>query len=73
MDAAFSQKGSLKMHIESVQEAKKPFLCNDCVLILSVHEGKEPFLCNDCGKVFTCKRNLIEHIESIHERKKQME
>ena len=48
-DAAFSQKGSLKMHIESVHEAKKPFLCNDCVLILSVHEGHEPFVRNDCG------------------------
>ena len=62
-DAAFSQKGYLKMHIESVHEAKKQFLCNDCVssfswkghmngLTESVHEGKKPFLCNDCGKTF---------------------
>ena len=69
-DAAFSQKGSLKMHIESVHEAKKPFLCNDCVLILSVHEGKEPFVRNDCGKTFSQPQNLNLHIESVHEGRK---
>ena len=65
-DAAFYRKNKLKIHIESVHEGKKPYLCNDCgkafstknplkIHIYSVHEGEKTFLCNDCGKTFSRK------------------
>ena len=71
-------KISLKIHIESVHEGKKPFKCSLCdaafgfkyglnMHILSVHEKKKPFKCSKCEFEATQKSNLKRHEETVHE------
>ena len=71
-------KISMKIHIESVHEGKKPFKCSLCdsafgfkyglnMHIVSVHEKKKPFKCSKCEFEATQKVNLKKHIETVHE------
>ena len=68
-------KGSLKTHIQSVQERIK-YSCNQCdhqatrqgdlkTHIQSVHE-KIKYSCNQCDHQATTQGNLKKHIQSIH-------
>ena len=74
-------EGSLKMHIDTVHEGKKPYKCSLCdnsfsqksnlkMHIDSVHEGKKPYKCSLCGNSFSRKEHLKIHIDSVHEGKK---
>ena len=74
----FSQSSSLKTHIASVHEGKKPFKCSSCAYncstkkdltmhIESVHEGKKPFKCSSCDYKCSTKQSLTKHIKSVHE------
>ena len=76
-----SEKGSLKMHIDSKHEGKKPYKCSFCensfsqkgilkTHIDSVHEGKKPYKCSLCANSFSQKGILKTHIDSVHEGKK---
>ena len=78
----FSGMGSLKIHIASIHEGKKPFKCNICDYscnqksdltkhVLSVHEGKKSFKCNICDAGFTHKANLNKQIDAVHKEKKK--
>ena len=74
-------KQCLTIHIASIYEGKKPYMCTVCDFkcsvkdnltkhIASVHEGRKPFKCLIC--VFKCseKGKLNKHIASVHEGKK---
>ena len=76
-DSAFSRKGYLISHIESVHDRKKPFKYNVCdaafshktnmkVPIESVHKGNKPFKCKECDLSFSQKGNLNRHA-TVHE------
>ena len=56
-DYSCKRKGSMKVHVSSVHEEKKPFKCEIChhtcsqkghlkKHVDSVHEGKKPFKCD---------------------------
>ena len=77
----FVAKSSLKGHIESVHEGKRPQKCNKCELrfvkishlnahLESVHEKKKPFKCEICGYSCSRKFNLKRHFEGVHEKTK---
>ena len=66
---SFSQKGNLKLHVESVQEGKKPTKNDGEKHIDSVHEKKRPFKCEICNKHFLKRNHMTEHVRFIHEKK----
>ena len=79
----FKTKETLKRHLQTVHEGKKPYKCDICDSSFSekaklkahisiVHEGKKPFQCNICDASFTTKQNLNMHIASVHEGKKPL-
>ena len=65
-NASFSLKGNLKVHIASVHERKKSYVCESCKTsfstkdhlkrhIASVHERKKPHRCESCKTNFSQK------------------
>ena len=73
----YSEKGSLKKHIDLVHEGKKPYGCPTCNKafgrsqtlkdhILSVHE-KNSHKCSFCDLSLTSLQNLRRHIKYVHE------
>ena len=71
----------LKIHIATVHEKKKPFVCSMCPSkfadkghldkhIGNVHEKKKPFVCSICPSKFAEKGHLDKHIGAVHEKKK---
>ena len=85
-DTKFTQKTSLKRHVETVheeslkQKGTKPIctLCNKALATnsslrthtKSVHEGKRPYKCNKCEQMFVNSTVLKRHIRGIHEGEK---
>ena len=80
-DYFFITKQSLKGHIESVHEGKKPFNCKICdkdftqkgalnIHVARIHEGKKPFECKICDTSFAIKNDLKVHVDMVHEEKK---
>ena len=80
-DSTFKSKQTLKDHITSTHEEKKPFVCNICNTsftqlvnlyshVPSVYEGKKQFNCDTCCASFARKEQLNKHIEAVHEEKK---
>ena len=77
---AFSQKGDMKKHYETVH-LKQPKLktCEICGKTFSavslprhirqVHEGRGDHICETCGKAFFAKSDLRRHIDSVHLKK----
>ena len=70
-------KTSLKMHMKSVHEKIKDYLCKLCGIgfsrsdalrlhIKTVHEGRKDKVCNYCGKAFSRIGPLSIHIETVH-------
>jgi len=73
-DKKFSQKSSLKKHIQTVHEKLKPYACDQCDLkfgekcslnrhIKGVHEKLKPFSCNQCDYKCGQKADLKKHIK----------
>ena len=74
----FARNQTLKIHMESVHEGKKPFKCDTCGQKFAgkssvkrhnevVHEGKKCFQCSICKVQFSKKENLKKHLAAIHE------
>ena len=75
---SFSEAGSLKKHINTIQEGHKDLKCESCgklfsqaahlkTHIQSVHEGHKDHKCESCGKSFSHAHSLRKHIQTIHE------
>ena len=80
-DAKFTQRTSLKRHVETVheeslkQKGTKPIctLCNKAFTTnsslrthtKSVHEGKRPYKCNKCEQRFVSATVLKRHVRGI--------
>ena len=63
---SFSQKGNVKLYVESVQEEKKP-TNNDKEKNVDL---KRPFKCEICNKNFIKKSSMELHVDSVHEKKR---
>ena len=83
-NSVFKHKRTLKSHIASIHERRKPFQCNTCHSsfqdncslkrhIASVHDKIKPFQCNICDSSFAEKNKLERHIASVHERRKSFQ
>ena len=77
----FKVKQSLKRHIETFHEGKKPFKCNLCEFSSatnygldchekSIHVREKPFKCDTCEAFFGLECNLKRHIISAHGKKR---
>ena len=74
-----SPKSSMKIHMTSVHENKKPHKCLICDYnysrkgdlkqhVESIHENKKPHKCSICEKMFSRMYRLSSHLKSIHEK-----
>ncbi|KAI9877195.1 MAG: Strongly-conserved Zn-finger binding protein (TFIIIA) [Pleopsidium flavum] len=61
----FTKKGNLMVHMRTVHEGKKRFICGDISLNISRKLASWDGA-NACGGSFTTKGNLEEHIRSVH-------
>ena len=70
----------MKLHVASVHEEKKPFICGICDYSCSkktwicrhvahVHEGEKPFKCEICDYCFSEKQQMKQHIARKHKEK----
>jgi general transcription factor IIIA len=69
----FTKKGNLNVHIRTVHERRKDFVCGETAINLPVHqsqfedEGLSPSQeVVGCGRDFTSKATLEEHIRTVH-------
>lgn len=68
-DRAFTKKGNLAVHIRTVHEGEKRFVCGE--VDLSSSKGLENWATaadGACGARFTAKGNLEEHVRTVHMR-----
>ena len=78
---SFSVMNSLRIHVSTVHEKKKPYTCQFCEKsfgrhsnlykhVAAIHEGKKPFKCEMCDFSSFKRDTLINHAASIHGIKK---
>ena len=76
----FKTKETLKRHITSVHEGKKPFKCDICTRnfarnahlllhVASIHEKIKQHMCTVCGEFFSLANYLKRHVQKVHEGK----
>jgi uncharacterized C2H2 Zn-finger protein len=64
----FSKKGNLNVHVKTVHENKRDFVCGETPLSAQIDEAGS--LVNEtvhgCGRSFTSKASLEEHVRTAH-------
>ena len=72
-ESSFFLKSSLRLHILSVHEAKKPHKCNSCEssyeYIATIHEGKKPYKCSMCESKFWKRNDLKKNMFQVSKMK----
>ena len=70
---SFTKKGNLNVHIKTVHEHRKDFVCGETELTLTRQSGQDQ--CEEaaenseitgCGRHFTSKATLEEHVRTVH-------
>lgn len=66
-DHVSTKQGNLNVHVKTVHEKKKEFVCGDTSIPLptelSTQGTFEPY---GCGRSFTSKASLVEHVRTAH-------
>lgn len=66
-DHVFTRRGNLTIHVKTVHEKKKDFVCGETeVPIPTELADKESISIEGCGKSFTSKASLVEHVRTAH-------
>lgn len=66
-DRTFSKRGNLTVHVKTVHEKKKDFICGETEILLPeelINQG--PFQVFGCGRAFTTKASLEDHVRTAH-------
>ena len=75
----FSDKFSLKKHVQSVHEGKKLYKCSSCDMrfvskwskkehFRIVHEGQNPMQCKVCNEIMSSSKELRSHYRKAHQK-----
>ncbi|KAI1627560.1 general transcription factor IIIA [Exophiala viscosa] len=63
----FTKKGNLNVHIKTVHENKRDFVCGETTITLPEElADKEDVVVHGCGRNFTSKATLEEHVRTAH-------
>ena len=63
----FTKKGNLTVHIKTVHEKQKDFVCGITEIPVPEEVGDvEEGSINGCGRSFTSKASLVEHVRTTH-------
>lgn len=63
----FTKRGNLNVHIKTVHEQKKDFVCGRSeVPVPPEHDGDSQVYAYGCGRAFTSRASLIEHVRVTH-------
>lgn len=66
-DRSFSKKGNLNVHIKTVHEKKKDFVCGETEIAIPEElRSNGPVEIYGCGRAFTAKAVLEDHVRSAH-------
>lgn len=70
-DRSFSKKGNLNVHVKTVHQKRRDFVCGETELNLSGLAGSQSLAeglteIEGCGRDFTSKSSLEEHVRTAH-------
>lgn len=63
----FTKRGNLNVHVKTVHERKKDFVCGQSTIpVPSELENDSQVFAHGCGRSFTSKASLVEHVRITH-------
>lgn len=66
-DHVSTKQGNLNVHIKTVHEKKKDFVCGTTSILLPAEMGSQGTSDSyGCGRSFTSKASLVEHVRTAH-------
>jgi general transcription factor IIIA len=62
----FTKRGNLNVHIKTVHENKRNFVCGKTEISLEEQHNNPGLIVHGCGRSFTSKATLEEHVRTAH-------